>query len=415
MKKELKKYEEIYTNKNFKLLTVVFSIAALAITFINNINIDIYIKKFIIPVTILIVSYIFIAEKINVVKNRKSYYCLIPIFLILFSYLFIKIDISNMVLNVVFIPILLTIFFLTLVNKEYNLCRRFLLHLIKLFPNRLFSNLDYLELLKKEKSDNKNKNTFNILIGCIIGIPIALILLALLSGADKYFSTFINEIIIFIQNIVNFKNLVPNIFILLISFICLFSIFVNILKNRSIENKQAKLRNSNISIVSTILIIVNLVFVLFLISEISKLTTNFLHLPIEYTYAEYAREGFFQLLFVTLINISIIIYFIYYTTILNNKNVKKLILILITFSILLIFNSYYRMFLYISAYGLTVLRLQVVFFLAMEFLIFSVMIKKIVSGIKNNELFIYMIIVLITYTINVYMCSNAFIEFINKI
>ena len=301
MKKEIKKYEEIFTKKNFKLSVIIFSIAAILITIVSNIHIDPYIKKFIIPVLVLIFSYIFVLEEIKVVKNRKAYLYLIPILLALLSYLFIKIDESNMVLNIIFIPIVLSIFLLTLVNEKYDLSRKFMLNFFRIFPGRLFSNLRYVDLLKKEKDVPKNKNGFNIFIGCLIGIPIAIVILILLSSADTYFSTFIDSIITFIKNVLNLNNLVPNLFILLGSFIVLFSVFVNILKNRNQNKKEQKLRVANNSISSTILIIINFVFVLFLVSEISKLTVNFLHLPVEYTYAEYAREGFFQLLFVTIL------------------------------------------------------------------------------------------------------------------
>jgi len=416
MKKEIKKYEEIFTKKNFKLSVIIFSIAAILITIVSNIHIDPYIKKFIIPVLVLIFSYIFVLEEIKVVKNRKAYLYLIPILLALLSYLFIKIDESNMVLNIIFIPIVLSIFLLTLVNEKYDLSRKFMLNFFRIFPGRLFSNLRYVDLLKKEKNVPKNKNGFNIFIGCLIGIPIAIVILILLSSADTYFSTFIDSIITFIKNVLNLNNLVPNLFILLGSFIVLFSVFVNILKNRNQNKKEQKLRVANNSISSTILIIINFVFVLFLVSEISKLTVNFLHLPVEYTYAEYAREGFFQLLFVTIINISIILYFVYYTTVIKeNKLVKNLLLILVTFSILLIFNSYYRMFLYIGAYGFTVLRLQVVLFLLMELILFMVMVKKILNGIKHNDAFIFMVVIVSTYVLNVYLCSKTFIELINKI
>ena len=244
----------------------------------------------------------------------------------------------------------------------------------------------------------------------------SILLLILLSSADTYFNVFIDNIFGFIKNIINIENLVPNLLILIGSFIILFSIFVNVLKNRNIENKESKLKVVNNSIASTILIIINCVFVLFLISEVSKLTVNFLHLPVEYTYSKYAREGFFQLLFVTVINISIILYFLYYTAVIKaNKLVKNLLLVLVTFSILLIFNSYYRMFLYICAYGFTVLRLQVVLFLLMELLLFIILVKKIISGIKHNEAFIFMIVIVSTYILNVYLCSEKFIELINKI
>lgn len=412
----MRKNQEIFTNKNFKLIGLVFIIASFLITLIHNIDMDCYIRNFIIPIAILIVSYIFIIKKQKLEYNKTAYYLLIPIVLVLFSYLIIDIDFSNKFLNVFIVPVLLSIFLLILTNKNYKISRQFLSYFFKLFPNRLFLNLDYLELIFKNEEKSKNKKVYNIIIGCLIGIPIALILLALLAGADKYFSSFIGNIFNFIFNVINIKNFIPNIIVLLISFIILFSVFVNILRNKYIEINKTELKNVNISIASTILIIVNFVFVLFIISEISKITVNFLQLPIEYTYAEYAREGFFQLLLVTLINIVIIIYFVYYTKVLKeNKLIKRLILTLIGFSIILIFNSYYRMFLYIGAYGFTVLRLQVVLFLAMELILFMLIIKKVITGIKYNESLIFTIIILLTYILNLYLCSQNFIDIINKI
>ena len=79
----------------------------------------------------------------------------------------------------------------------------------------------------------------------------------------------------------------------------------------------------NKTVVTTMLFIVNFVFVLFLISEISKLCGNFLKVPKGYIYSSYAREGFFQLLFVTLINFGIILYLIYKTNLV--KEDKKVV------------------------------------------------------------------------------------------
>ena len=414
MKKEVKKFEEVYTYKNFKLATLIFIISSILITIFANTNIDNYTKWFIIPVMVLLIGYIFMLNRIEIDKNKKAYLYLIPIFLILASYFIIKIDSSNMVLNVIAIILLLVLFFLTLLNKKYELCRRFFVHIFKIVPGKILTNLKYLRIIKTEENKEKNKDTLNIFIGCLIGIPIAIVLLILLTGADKYFSSFIGSILDIIKQILNLGNLIPNIFTLIISFVLLFSIFVNVLNNRKIENKTSKVNNVNTSISSTVLIIINFVFILFLISEVSKLTVNFLHLPVEYTYAEYAREGFFQLLFVTLINISIIIYFVYYTNIVsNNKLIKRLLISLVIFSILLIFNSYYRMFLYIGAYGFTILRLQVVLFLLMELILFILILKKVLVGIKHNEAFIFMVVILSTYILNVYLCSQPYIELLN--
>ena len=94
--------------------------------------------------------------------------------------------------------------------------------------------------------------------------------------------------------------------------------YLNIIRNKntkmSISIKKADHTPANI-----ILIIINIVFILFLISEISKITINFLHIPVQYTYANYAREGFFQLLIVTTINFSIIAYYLYYTNIIKEN------------------------------------------------------------------------------------------------
>lgn len=400
-----------------KIIRIIITniISAIAITFIHNLNLNLYIKDFLIPITILIINYLYTIKMIDLPTNKKAYYLLIPIILILMSKIIIHIDYSNIFLNIIIIPILLSIFFLKLVNNNYNISKNFLTWFFKLFPKNLFKNLNIIKLNTSNKNKINRNKIFNILKGLAIGIPISIILLSLLTSADYYFSIFIDNITNNIISFTNLNNIIKNIIIFLITFIILFSTFINITQNTNtkISNIMKKINNTT---ANTILIIINSVFILFLISEISKITTNFLHIPKEYTYALYAREGFFQLLIVTTINFSIIIYYLYYTDIIKeNKLVKKLILILISFSILLIFNSYYRMFLYINAYGFTILRLQVLLFLLMELILFIILIKKITKDLKHQDAIIFTIIILSTYIINLYTCNNLFIDFINNL
>ena len=408
----MKKFENIFVKENINLFFIVFGILSLIIMIFNNFAIDPYISKFIIPIIFLLVSYIFLLKKIGLEKNNNAYYYLIPIESMIMSYLVISE--GNKVLNMIVIPITISIFLYSLVNDKYKLSRNIIPNFFKLIPNRLFSNLDYLKIIKKEH--NNSKKIDNLIVGCCIGIPIAILLLILLSSADKYFSLFVDKIFTFISNILNFSNLLPNIIIIFISFCTLFSVFINLLRNRNECVKQSETKQINNQIAKIVLVIINSVFCLFIISEISKLTTNFLHLPIEYTYSMYAREGFFQLLFVTLINISIIIYFVYYTkSISENKWIKRLVSLLIIFSIVLVFNSFYRMYLYMDVYGFTILRLQVILFLLMELLLFIIILIKILKNIKFNEMFTYFMIVIITYIINLYICNQHIIDLINKI
>ncbi len=90
------------------------------------------------------------------------------------------------------------------------------------------------------------------------------------------------------------------------------------------------------------------------------------HLPNGLTYAEYARKGFFELIFVTVMNMSIILAGVLVT---KNENLKQEKVLKIIYSIMILFtfnllvSSFYRMNLYEKAYGYTELRLFVQFFI----------------------------------------------------
>ncbi len=383
---------------------IILLVASIVLVFFHNLDMAWYIKDVIIPFTLLIVSYLIIfKDEPNL--NKKAYLFLIPLFLILISGLIIKLDEDNMIFNIFMIPLLISILFFSLTNNNYKISLKNLFWLFKLFPKGLLKNLTY---LKTKSEHKKNSHLGSIIGGIVIGTIIGLIIIFLLMNADAYFDSFISSI--FNSLNIDFSSII----LIIISFIILFSVLINILLNRETEVEEKEYTKLDEVMVITILTIINVIFVLFLISEISRLTNNFLKLPIEYTYASYAREGFFQLLFVTLINFVIIMYLLYKTkSIDDSSKIKKLIFILITFSIILIFNSYYRMYLYINIYGFTVLRLQVILFLTMELIIFSILIKKIFKGLKYNDALIYFIVMVSFYILNLYLCNETFINFIN--
>lgn len=383
---------------------VILLLASLLFVFFHNLEITWYIKDVIVPFTLLILAYLIIfkdEEKLN----KRAYLFLIPLGLILISGLILKLDETNMLFNILIIPLLISIFFFSLINSNYKISLRTSLWLFKLFPKDLLENLSFLKI---KETKEKNNHLGSIILGVVVGTIIGLIIILLLMSADAYFKSFISSL--FQPLNINFSSIV----LMIISFTILFSVLINLFLNRETEVQEKDYTKLDQAMVITVLAIINTIFVLFLISEISRLTVNFLKLPIEYTYASYAREGFFQLLFVTLINFIIIMYLLYKTKSANESSkIKKLIFILITFSIILIFNSYYRMYLYINNYGFTVLRLQVILFLTMELIIFSVLIKKIFKGLKSNDALIYFIVMISFYILNLYLCNDTFIKFLN--
>ena len=395
------------TNSQKKKNIIVSLLSAILIVIISKLNINWYFKTIMFPfLVITLSSSILVAKNKNL--NKKAYLLLIPIILILICNIFLsllngQLDSNNKIINVFILPILISIYLFMLIDKNYKLTLQNIPLVFNLFPKNLGSNLKYIKL---DNSKKKNEKIINSIIGIFIGIILSSVILALLSSADDYFGKFLYNVKSFSSCILDISTITW----IIIFFVILFSIGINILNFKQTDNKKNNKIEPNSTMITSMLATINLVFILFLISEISKLCGNFLKIPSGYIYSSYAREGFFQLLFVTIINFSIILFLLYKTDLINNnKIIKGLTLSLIIFSILLIFNSYYRMFLYIEKFGFTNLRLQVILFLLMELLSLLVILKKILFKLKNDFV-IFFIIIITTYIVNLYICNNWFIR-----
>ena len=399
-------------SKNRKKHILVPLISAILIVIVGMLNIDFYFKSVMFPFLMILISSTILVKDYEKI-NKKAYLLIIPIVLIIISNLVLKVlkgnlDGTNQLLNIIVLPLLISTYLFMLVRSDFKVSLENMFLVFKLFPKNLFKNLKFIKI---DTNKEKNDKVINIIFGTIIGVFISGLILALLTSADAYFDKFLSSIVTNINVDFNLWYVIKGI----IYFVILFVIGINLFKNKEITLKESKMSRANKTVVTTMLFIVNFVFVLFLISEISKLCGNFLKVPKGYIYSSYAREGFFQLLFVTLINFGIILYLIYKTNLVKeDKKVKCLVLSLIAFSIFLIFNSYYRMFLYIGRFGFTNLRLQVILFLFMEIILFGFIIKKILRGAKKDGM-VFLIIMTITYVINLYVCNDWFIGILEKI
>lgn len=399
-------------SKNRKKHILVPLISAILIVIVGMLNIDFYFKSVMFPFLMILISSTILVKDYEKI-NKKAYLLIIPIVLIIISNLVLKVlkgnlDGTNQLLNIIVLPLLISTYLFMLVRSDFKVSLENMFLVFKLFPRNLFKNLKFIKIDTKK---DKNDKIINIIFGTIIGVFISGLILALLTSADAYFDKFLSSIVTNINVDFNLWYVIKGI----IYFVILFVIGINLFKNKEIALKESKMSCVNKTVVTTMLFIVNFVFVLFLISEISKLCGNFLKVPKGYIYSSYAREGFFQLLFVTLINFGIILYLIYKTNLVKeDKKVKYLVLSLIAFSIFLIFNSYYRMFLYIGRFGFTNLRLQVILFLFMEIILFGFIIKKIIRGAKKDGM-VFLIIMTITYVINLYVCNDWFIGILENI
>jgi len=118
-------------------------------------------------------------------------------------------------------------------------------------------------------------------------------------------------------------------------------------------------------IINIFLSMILLLYTVFVVIQFAYLFTG-ADLPYGLTYTEYARKGFFELLFLTGINIVIILVCTNLTKNLKANITKGLLSYLCAVTVILLVSSYYRMMLYNTDDGLTRLR-----FLVFGFLIFE--------------------------------------------
>jgi len=102
---------------------------------------------------------------------------------------------------------------------------------------------------------------------------------------------------------------------------------------------------------------------IFSVIQIVFLFSGGMILPDGYTYAEYAHQGFFQLLFLCIFNLILVLCCM--AVFEMNRWLKMILLIFSACTYVMIASSAYRMILYISNYHLTFLRILVLWFLAL--------------------------------------------------
>ena len=231
---------------------------------------------------------------------------------------------------------------------------------------------------KRERSPEQEVRKERIwygILGIGISIPVLFFILLLLGSADALFnemlckawdSLFSWSLPEFLTNGEWFQLL----WMIGWSFLLVYGLLTYIGKREYIEAAvRTKTIECDAFIAIAFLSLITVVYCLFCGIQIFGLFLGWMTLPEGYTYAGYARQGFFQLMFVTFINFAIII-----VTSINQKEKsekqikyqKIMNLLLIIFTIIIIISAFFRMNLYEQKYGYTYLRLFVYYILWSE-------------------------------------------------
>jgi len=225
--------------------------------------------------------------------------------------------------------------------------------------------VDSLDFLKKTRV-LKTDRSRNIIIGVIIAFPLLWVIVALLSSADLLFGEITKQVykFFFSSNIINVGLLI------LFGFLACYCIICGA-AGRVLETENQKSRKKADSVIAvTAMALIGIVYAAFCSIQVIYLFANGLFiLPEEFTFAEYARRGFFELLTVTVINIILMLIC---SAAFRESKILRFILTGITIcTYIMIASATYRMVLYIKVYNLTFLRLFVLLFLLIDALVLA--------------------------------------------
>ena len=320
-------------------------------------------------------------------------------------------------LNFVLIPPLLFFQTMLLVYRyEWSgvrSCLRFLGGLLRqIFGNAPKVFLGVISLAKV--ADRITPEKHNIFIGLIISAPLLVIVVALLAEADTVFQNLIVNVLKSLEFIgsIPFAERVAVIGIITVG---LFGYLAVVLKAKVEEGSEAVGRDTggwDATIIATVLVMVNAVYILFCAIQFTYFFGGeevIRSIP-DYTYAEYARRGFSELILVTVINLSILLIGLRFTK--NDGKLDHLVLalrcLLVLCTVIMLYSAHLRLKLYEEAYGYTYARIFAHTFIGLLFILFLLTLYK----LWRRELPLvkaFAVAALLTYTTLNYINVDAII------
>lgn len=200
----------------------------------------------------------------------------------------------------------------------------------------------------------RRSDTFSyVVLGLCISLPLLVVVLIALASADKVFADVLSRLISLRLLRSFFQNLVPILLYVLFGAMLSCAALTCFVKRKE-KPLPEHVPDKNPVVAITILSVLGAVYVLFCAIQIIFLFGK-ASLPDGYTYASYARRGFFQLLFVCILNVLLILL----TTEVFQKN-RALRILSVGFSactLIMNVSATYRVLLYIQAYDMTYPRL----------------------------------------------------------
>ncbi len=229
---------------------------------------------------------------------------------------------------------------------------------------------------------------FYIIIGLCFSIPLLAFVWLMLMSADKVF----NNMTIQIVDKLDIGNIIGISAMTIFMFFMAYCIMSYLCKKEFSEESRKKIQMESL-IAITVTLPITLLYAVFCGVQIVCLFFGNIDLT-KFSYAEYAREGFFQLLLICVLNLVLVL--AGHAFFKENIWLKVILAVMSGCTYIMIASSAYRMVLYIKHYYFTFLRIFVLWSLLVLFILLTGVILSIF--VKEFPLFKYsMIVVTVCY------------------
>lgn len=230
-----------------------------------------------------------------------------------------------------------------------------------------------------------------ILLGIVIAIPLLVVIVMLLYYADAVFARFIRDI----RLNLSLGTLLGIFLMFAFAFMSAYC-GLRYLGRRTISEKCEDYRRFEPLVAITVLSLISVVYVFFSIIQILYLFWGKMELPEGHTYASYAHEGFFQLLFVCMINVAVVLFVLAFFR--KDRVINVLLTVISACTYVMLASSALRMYLYVQAYSLSFLRILVFWGLALIALLLAGIVVQIFR--EDFHLFQYgLVVVCVCYLV----------------
>jgi hypothetical protein len=396
-----------------KALQVIFISLGLAVTF-NFLFFDKLVGISVVIFNIILLGTIFLFGWRQQLRFRPSWWLILPI---LFFALMPSIRANEFL---IFLNLCATLGLLMLLAHELVGTPTVLMHLrdylvlVTLVPLKMLGRaLHSVSLINQIHSTIKHRDLgIRVFKGVIMAVPILIIFGVLFSQADLVFSRFVTSLI----DITISERLIQYLVWLLVAFVAALSflsyIFFPPETPPATKSQVSVLPDRNIEA----LVFLGLISVLFLVFIVFQITYLFGGeaniIKAGFTYAEYARRGFWELLAVAMLSLIVLLAAEKYIGTESKKEKQFLIpsLIVIAEVILVIASAFKRLSLYIDAYSLTTLRFYAAAFIMLLLALFILLAVKFIKA-KQEQFFTFgTLLLLITFLMLVNIVNpDAFI------